>query len=613
MEAERTERDLELYRIQSRLVKVERASQCVHRGWELISAGLASLNSHINTEAHPHISDAELQSRVSSNAEHLRPSSRISIDPDALPSGVTRSVARPPEALLEDVVEEQENEQGEVTRIAEDQTKDDDCDSEAEQDEDDISFTVDEDTIKMESNLRQENIGTSVHGRTLGEKVTEPEAIRDSSEKVCTMSTPSTRDSGHWHHLQRMKSIDSLSSFGDDEEIQLSDDDDDQPQLKGEKGDPTNKSDEQNRFHEPRKTSSRKRKGLSSPESRRSVSDTTPPLSEGEGQSSQSGTDSPSAHKPSRRASMRDRKSINYALPKLNTKMRKPDPVDLVPVKKDGRRPSSASRHDGEIAFDSEDEGDSRHTPRLKGRSGVASTGNLREIRKQHQQQSDRDTPTSSPEPNRTPREERPDSPGRRAKRKSEHGVKEHEVDPQKDHSLSEEAEQGSLKALSSEDLHENARPAIQETGNADTISETSTTTSQALSAHDVLNSSLKSVTSTLPTIGTPIPKSGNRLNGQTNIRALSVAGRSKNVSSRLPSQAKVGPKTDTKPKVLSNSSRINTIRTHSLTKPSTTSTDSQPKQVHHNMSGNDAKRNTLHAAMTSNEGHHARNSNIFK
>ncbi|KDN48890.1 hypothetical protein K437DRAFT_81870 [Tilletiaria anomala UBC 951] len=59
----------------------------------------------------------------------------------------------------------------------------------------------------------------------------------------------------------------------------------------------------------------------------------------------------------------RTRKSVNYALPKLNTKMRKPDPTDLVPAANDGSSRSSTRGHPS-----------ARH---------AASTGDLAEIRKQ--------------------------------------------------------------------------------------------------------------------------------------------------------------------------------------------------------------------------------------
>ncbi|CAO1621658.1 unnamed protein product [Sympodiomycopsis kandeliae] len=52
------------------------------------------------------------------------------------------------------------------------------------------------------------------------------------------------------------------------------------------------------------------------------------------------------ATRSSRRSSVRARASVNYALPKLNTKMRKPDPEDLKPAKVSRSR-SSASRANG--------------------------------------------------------------------------------------------------------------------------------------------------------------------------------------------------------------------------------------------------------------------------
>ncbi|KAN0064281.1 hypothetical protein ACQY0O_002412 [Thecaphora frezii] len=73
----------------------------------------------------------------------------------------------------------------------------------------------------------------------------------------------------------------------------------------------------------------------------------------------------------------RTRKSVNYALPKLNTKMRKPDPVDLIPATP-GR--ASASRH---------------ATPSSSSRR-VGSTGNLQDLRKQRQAATSRSTDEQS-------------------------------------------------------------------------------------------------------------------------------------------------------------------------------------------------------------------------
>ncbi|KAJ1580336.1 hypothetical protein NDA11_004404 [Ustilago hordei] len=68
----------------------------------------------------------------------------------------------------------------------------------------------------------------------------------------------------------------------------------------------------------------------------------------------------------------RVRKSINYALPKLNTKMRKPDPSDLVPASTPHRSHSN--------------------TP-ASARSMVGSTGNLSDIRKLHEAAALRQSP----------------------------------------------------------------------------------------------------------------------------------------------------------------------------------------------------------------------------
>ncbi len=86
--------------------------------------------------------------------------------------------------------------------------------------------------------------------------------------------------------------------------------------------------------------------------------------------SSHAGADADSESQTGR--TRRVRKSINYALPKLNTKMRKPDPTDLVPASTPHRSttntPSSA-------------------------RGMVGSTGNLSDIRKLHEAAAMRQSP----------------------------------------------------------------------------------------------------------------------------------------------------------------------------------------------------------------------------
>lgn len=56
-----------------------------------------------------------------------------------------------------------------------------------------------------------------------------------------------------------------------------------------------------------------------------------------------------SASRMCRRSSVRARASVNYALPKLNTKMRKPDPEDLKPAKSSRVRKSSSSTANGDL------------------------------------------------------------------------------------------------------------------------------------------------------------------------------------------------------------------------------------------------------------------------
>ncbi|SJX64746.1 uncharacterized protein SRS1_15563 [Sporisorium reilianum f. sp. reilianum] len=68
----------------------------------------------------------------------------------------------------------------------------------------------------------------------------------------------------------------------------------------------------------------------------------------------------------------RVRKSINYALPKLNTKMRKPDPIDLVPASTPHR---------------------SNRTTPASARGMIGSTGNLSDIRRLHEAAALRQSP----------------------------------------------------------------------------------------------------------------------------------------------------------------------------------------------------------------------------
>lgn len=120
----------------------------------------------------------------------------------------------------------------------------------------------------------------------------------------------------------------------------------------------------------------------------------------------------------SARSSVRSRSSVNYALPKLNTKMRKPDPVELVPagVFDVGRERNNSSSRDSENGHhgataprgsrSASGKGDKRKsaasagqsssssststTPLRGAKNGIASSGNLSDLRKQHQEKKEK-------------------------------------------------------------------------------------------------------------------------------------------------------------------------------------------------------------------------------
>ncbi|PWN45981.1 hypothetical protein IE81DRAFT_344456 [Ceraceosorus guamensis] len=198
---------------------------------------------------------------------------------------------------------------------------------------------------------------------------------------------------------ERRQSIDSLSSFNDDEIIISEDEPEAQllaPQIAAGKGEilPKKSLADAAKVEEVPTPVARKRKTPNSPEKSR--------LSGGSVEGMSTSMSAPSiateedASLRGRRTSSRSRTSVNYALPKLNTKMRKPDPTDLVPATSSeslalpspGKPPSrsresseeSAAGENGQIQVAA-----SAPARRPPGPKQAASSGNLKDIRKLHQ------------------------------------------------------------------------------------------------------------------------------------------------------------------------------------------------------------------------------------
>ena len=361
LEGERAEQTLELIRIRADMDRVERASKSLVRGWQLVGAGLATMTAIEGLHIAEHCSERGegLEGRETAQ---VKPSTRIILDPHSLPGGVSRSVARPPEAQLVDVAEEDSR----------DMAGEDTCEADGTGAADDTVEATEVSAAPQETTLARSHADAERPSST-------PRSLWMSDElDVAGTSFQSVRKQTQ-ADLHRAASIDSLSSFADDEEVQLSDDMDECEEdcLSTILCEERNLPDEQNTS-----MTNRKRRaptasvggsdgGTSAVSMKRSAS------------RSSSESDSPPTARSSRRSSARDRKSINYALPKLNTKMRKPDPIDLIPAQEgEVRRTEGGTR--GE---DSEGNSSRETTPKrtLKGGHEVASTGSLREIRRQHQ------------------------------------------------------------------------------------------------------------------------------------------------------------------------------------------------------------------------------------
>jgi hypothetical protein len=414
LEAERTDSTRDIINIRRRMENAEKAALCMRQGWQMIGAGVAALSS---IEGFGKLTSEEVQSQqhhaaYASNALQKafeqagqRASARITLDPNALPGGVVRNVAAPPRGELSNVVEEDSAELAMLTdagastlqmdsmeqyerTVGDSVHHDDENDSDHNDDGDAVSFSAgeEEETIRIpQLEVREKDCYQS--GR---------------SPMPHTQSHPNTADSfllqprDPTRQLHHASSIDSLSSFADDEEVELSTDDERGiPYATHSSKDPLPQSAD---LSAPRK----RKTPTSSPHQSRKVrsSSVASTPSKDLSQSDNEDLSSNEDLRPFRRASMRDRKSINYALPKLNTKMRKPDPGDLVPAAKgedrERRGNSSSEIENGETAASSDtisaDKGlgleqESPRRRKLKGKHEVASTGNLREIRRQHEQQ----------------------------------------------------------------------------------------------------------------------------------------------------------------------------------------------------------------------------------
>lgn len=391
LEGERAEKNLEMIRIRANMDRVERATKSVMRGWQLVGSGLAAMTAIDELQVAEPSKRAELEANeiLRGDVIQVKQSSRIVLDPHALPGGVARSVSRAPEMQLTNLEEEDSRE-----------LKDADSEAGLETVEADDTAMLDEDTThdaRQYSNERtvvmdgQEDV-TARRDNEDCWNMDEGVASSSDERQASTSNAPSSStmqtvapDPSILHQtigrnepcrLKRATSTDSFSSFGDDEEVQLSDDldeDEDEDLLRSILQDQKEAAIQDNK---PAK--SRRKRGLTlSPdrsEASRSVSPQVATFSSSEG-------DYLPSTRSSRRSSARDRKSINYALPKLNTKMRKPDPADLIPA-----QGGEVRRHDDdEHSLEEDSNRDSTPKRILKGGSEVASTGNLREIRKQHQ------------------------------------------------------------------------------------------------------------------------------------------------------------------------------------------------------------------------------------
>lgn len=452
LEAEKTQIELERHRMKARLERAEKAVICIRQGWQLIGAGMAAVASidgfeNVTTEQQQNVtpSSALIALQQHQQKSHIRPSVRVVLDPNALPGGVARNVARPPEADLADLAEEESMEMEEQDQVANEYTFDqhqgqitleepepiDDGDSDNGEMGDPVSFAGDgEDTVRLQTDLN--DTVPHIHEEDFRQEHDAPLTQSDletEQQSNFHLDLPSSTNGQRDRGIQRMTSMDSLSSFADDEEIELSTDDEGgQISIPNRAPTPVSNGSARSQNGSARVKTPRKRKTPSSPDDARgplssiSASSSTTDLrqhdiisaSQSEAEmDDENSSSSSNGTRASRRSSVRDRKSINYALPKLNTKMRKPDPADLIPAigsQRKKRQGSMQAKLNGdelsEINGENSEQEEEPKRRMLKGKNEAASTGNLREIRKLHQEKAQNDESLS---PNRGEQEKQRD------------------------------------------------------------------------------------------------------------------------------------------------------------------------------------------------------------
>lgn len=570
MEGERAEKNLEMIRIRANMDRVERASKSMMRGWQLVGAGLAALTSIEGLRI------AEPSDRVEQEAKDIlrgdanqqqKQGNRITLDPHALPAGVARSVSRPPEARLVNLVEEDSREL--TIRDRDDEEEGIDTVVFTEEgngtlDETTRSVLGDE-TIRLEVEKRSpEVIKTGVKRKSPSAEISQSAPSRPPIQEIrpdTSLLTPSYGQS----QLRHSASIDSLSSFADEEEVQLSDDlcEEDEiipPSAPISKSKHSSDHVEERRFTKPLK----RRESTMSPDRSNETRATTP--SELQILSSSDG-DSPQVTRSSRRSSARDRKSINYALPKLNTKMRKPDPGDMIPAQNGEIRRKETSSG-GEGSGGSIDE-----TPRraLRGGNEVASTGNLREIAMQHQ-----------------------------SARKEDNSLVSVEIEQ----SISQQKAQQRRRRSSSTQSSARASPETDRSAEWDTTTVANEIEDATFTGREQITSSLPPSWKNTPssinnftfaksaTNGTPIPKN----HAGQNIKALKVANR---IQKQGITHAPSLPSSDARSKLTNRPGINGTTNGSAGDRVLHTSAKVNQARVISPTTSENTKRNSLHAAMT--------------
>ncbi|PWN37699.1 uncharacterized protein FA14DRAFT_159626 [Meira miltonrushii] len=706
LEAEKTQIELERHRMKARLERAEKAVICIRQGWQLIGAGMTAVASIDGfekvTEQQQAVtpSSALLALQQHQQKSHIRPSTRVVLDPNALPGGVARNVARPPEADLADLAEEESMEleeqqqvenvyvsdaqfenQGQIT--LEEPEVGDDRDSDNGELGDPVSFAGDgEDTVRLQTDLND----TIPH--------IHEEIFRQENNTPLTQSNLETEQQSNYHLdlpgstngqrdrvIQRMTSMDSLSSFADDEEIELSTDDEGgHIPIPNRAPTPVSNGSTRSQNGTVRTKTPRKRKTPSSPEDARgplssiSASSSTTDLhqqdtisaSQSEAEMDEENSSSSSnGTRASRRSSVRDRKSVNYALPKLNTKMRKPDPVDLIPAIGSQRKKRQGSMQAGlngdEISEMNGENSEQEEEPKrrmLKGKNEAASTGNLREIRKLHQEkaqndeslspnreqdkqedQSEMETSTEKTIPNQDERQQS-DSPRRRSSRqslgrRSSSSMTSENGGTTTNQQKSEEGRSARDRSSSPEDRKviqgkdnqaaDYTLPGMQKSRQSASKLSSSTNGTSTPKWRSMSGGMSSASSQSLGPSGTPIPKPTIRTGQQGTIKALnkaagriqkpisSVSGLSngngnpiqqqqqqKRVVAPFANGARATSDTQSQSRILGASAKANsTARSVSGSSATSSSSSSATGPSSQSTAGDPTKRNSLHAAMT--------------